>query len=162
MSEIFQKAYQIFHAQKKRCYNKNSPRYKHYGAKGIKVVYSQDKFLSWYVANYPKKKGNWHVGRKDHSKNYTFSNIEFQLAGDNTSERNARWGNPCRTHRKVVARDPKTGKVLGRYDSKRAAAQEWQVSEKTVYNHCQGRTTQFFKYGPGAKTRVGQVVFAWS
>lgn len=44
-----------------------------------------------------------HVGRKDHKKSYTFENLEFQTARENTLEVLQRCGNPTQKITKEIA-----------------------------------------------------------
>lgn len=83
----------IYQEQKARCNKPTHPRYRTYGAKGIRVEYTSKEFIAWYLSAY-KKAGisRPHVGRKDHSKNYCFANIELQTASENTKELHARYG----------------------------------------------------------------------
>lgn len=155
------KAYRVQATQRARCRNKKNERYKSYGGNGVKVLYSTDAFVEWYVKNYPRAPGKWTVGRIDHSDDYCFDNIRFELVGDNVKERNARLGNPGRTHRAVEAFNAVTGKPLKKFTTKQDAAAHYGVSQKTVYNHCEGVTKSAFKYGPKNVTAEG-VRFRWS
>jgi len=134
-------AYTIYYAQKKR--------------KGVRYKFRE--FCYWYVKNLKKKTWEYpHVGRIDHSKPYSFDNIVMQEITENSIERNARLGNPGKTHRKVKAKS--NGKIF-LFPTKQAAAAHFKVSEKTIYNHCQKRTTQHFRFGP----KTGRTVrFSWN
>lgn len=134
-------AYYIFSAQKKR--------------RGVSYKFRE--FCYWFVKNLKRKSWQYpNVGRIDHAKGYSFDNIEMQEQIANIQERNARLGNPGKTHRKVLAIIG--GKKL-EFPTKQAAAKYFGVSEKTVYNHSQGRTNQHFKFGP----RTGRAVrFYWN
>lgn len=93
MSALAKRAQGIFNAQRQRCSNKNNNSYKTYGAKGIRVEYGPREFIGWWLAEYKKKK--WHmasVGRIDHSKNYSFDNIEMVEQADNALEMYERTG----------------------------------------------------------------------
>lgn len=121
------------------------------------VDYKFREFCYWFVKNLKRK--SWvypNVGRLDHSKGYSFPNIEMQEQVANIQERNLRLGNPGKSHRKILA--VINGKKLT-FNSKRDAAKYFGVSEKTVYNHSQGRTNQHFKFGP----KTGRAVrFYWN
>lgn len=144
---IAYKAMQIYNGQKARCENKNSARYYSYGAKGITVEYSRNEFIKWYVKNLPRKKASWAVGRINHEHEYCFKNIRFETISDNVKERNSRHGNPGKSARKVQAIDFRTGKILASFKTMDAAAKKYRINRKTVWNHCHGRTKQFFKFG---------------
>jgi len=113
------------------------------------VCYPLREFLYWYMFHPKGKKLVLpNVARFDHSKPYSWDNIELQEQAENVKERNERRGNPGKTHRAVVAIDAQNGKKLKEFASKRTAAAYFNVSEKTIYNHCQKRTKQPFKFGP--------------
>lgn len=138
MSQLERRAYYIYKNQEKR--------------EGVE--YSWEDFRKWYLCEFQKKK--WkraHVGRKDHDKPYSFSNIEMQEQADNNRERNARRGNPCKSHKKVIA--------ICVFASKVEAAKFFKISEKTVYNHCQNKTNSSFKYGRKAPIQ-GTLRFKWN
>jgi len=121
--------------------------------------YSSRKFVAWWLSNLKKK--NWshpQCGRIDHSKGYFFGNIQMEERSDNTKERNARRGNPSRSHKAVEAVHRKTGKIK-RFKSKVEAATFYSVSEKTVYNHCHGKSLNFVN-GPLSSAR--EVRFRWA
>ncbi len=143
-TELERKAYMIWWRQKCK----------------IGVRYSQKDFIAWYVKEHRRKKlKRPEVGRRDHSKPYSFDNIDLIERTDNLKERNARCGNPGRTHRAVVAYDL-CGNKLGDFESKTAAAKHFGLCDKTVYNHRQGRTALHMKYGrpKGAQ----KVRFEWA
>ncbi len=143
-TELERKAYMIWWRQKCK----------------IGVRYSQKDFITWYVKEHRKKKlKRPEVGRRDHSKPYSFDNVDLIERTDNLKERNARCGNPGRKHKAVCAFSL-TGRRLGKFVSKVEAAKKFGVSEKTVYNHCQGRTSRFMQYGrvKGAQ----KVRFEWA
>lgn len=94
--------------QKDRCKNVNCKSYKWYGAKGIRVEYDSRAFVSWWLHEYAKRE--WikpSVGRIDHSKNYSFDNIEMVEFRDNVLEENARLGHTGRAKRRIVLLDSK-------------------------------------------------------
>lgn len=143
MSYEAQRGYDSFYQQKKRS----------------KVFYTPRQFVHWWLENI-KTRSHWEqptCGRIDHSKWYSFDNIVMQEQSENTAERNSRHGNPGRKHRAVKAICEGIEKT---FISKREAAEYYGVSEKTVYNHCQGRTTQHFRFGIGVKGKKA-VVFEW-
>ena len=84
---FLKKAISSYKCQIQRCYYKSKKDYKYYGAKGIEVSYSKRDFVSWYLFNIKNFKGKKPtVGRIDHSKNYSFDNIEMQELTDNINE----------------------------------------------------------------------------
>ena len=99
MTPLAKKGYIVWRRQRDRCLNKNSMSYKTYGAIGIKVEYSSREFVGWYLSNYIE---GCDVGRIDHSKNYSLTNIEFQTRSQNTIERNNRLGLPKKIGKLVV------------------------------------------------------------
>ncbi len=93
MEPLARKALETIVDQRRRCSNPKNSGYKTYGAKGIKVEYTSRQFIAWYLENIKKFKGKKpSVGRIDHSKNYTFDNIEIQSCSDNAKERCDRLG----------------------------------------------------------------------
>lgn len=120
------------------------------------VLYTLDDFRDWYCKEFRKKKLiRPEVGRFDHSKPYSFDNISLIERLDNIRERNHRCGNPGRKHKKVVA---KFGGKSREFPSKVEAAHFFGVNEKTVYNHCQNKTKQHFKFG---RTLPHALRFEW-
>ena len=159
MSPEIKKVYHTQYGQISRCYYKKCKSYKDYGAKGIRVEYTVREFIGWYLENIKGKKfKKRHVGRIDHSKNYSLDNIELQEASDNVKERNNRLGNPGKTHRKVIAI---VGNKKYKFDTKKEAAIFFKCNEKTIYNHCMNRSKSAFKYGIGIRDRQFKPKFIW-
>lgn len=107
-----------------------------------------------------RHKKNWKcptVSRKNHNKGYIFSNIKLEEKADNIRERNTRCGNPASARYKAVI--AVCAGTRRRFESKSAAATFYNVSAKTVFNHCQNKTTKHFKYGP---KRAEVVRFQWA
>jgi hypothetical protein len=148
-SDLAVRAYVVWCGQKKRA------KWKYKILNGRE--YSAREFIPWWITEFEKKEWVWPtVGRIDHSKGYSFDNIRMEEMSDNVKERNTRLGNPGRTHRKILCVTP-TYQI--ECDSKRSAALWFGISEKTVYNHCQGRTKQAWKYGP--RKEKERVIFSW-
>ena len=106
--KLVKKAYSVFRCQHLRCYFKKHKGYKYYGAKGIRIEYTYDQFIGWYLNNIGDKDPNaHHVGRIDHNKNYSLTNIEIQTPSQNTKEKNTRCGNP-KPPKPVLLFDKKT------------------------------------------------------
>ena len=122
---------------------------------GLTREYSPRQFIAWWLLEISKRPA-WHkptCGRKDHAKGYYFGNIRLEEQSENTAERNERRGNPGKT-RAVDSICLYTGEIIGRFPSKKEAAYAHGVSEKTVYNHCIGKTKSFFKFGPSHNAPV--------
>lgn len=120
--------------------------------------YSSREFISWWLFNIAKKE--WidpTCGRIDHSKGYSFHNIEMQERVDNVKERNERLGNPGRSH-KAVRSYTHGGKHLRSFRSKVEAAAFYKLDEKTIYNHCENKTKQ---HHTGPTTSARKVTFRW-
>lgn len=104
MDKLSGRAYGVWNAQRQRCTNKKSKSFASYGANGICVEYSVRDFIGWWLWQY---KTHGHkmrmagVGRIDHSKNYSFDNIEMIEHSDNAREMYRRTGG-----NKTVARTP--------------------------------------------------------
>lgn len=90
------KAYKSWVDQRQRCTNKNDPRYKWWGAKGIRQEYTAHEFVIWWLKEWVKrpfwKRPN--CSRIDHTKNYTLDNIELLECSENATERIERKGVP--------------------------------------------------------------------
>lgn len=85
------KAYTSVRGQRERCDNPNNKAYKHYGAKGIRVEYTNDEFVEWWkieAAKYPLGT-KLTVDRIDTSKNYCFSNIRLIPWSENVKRSNS-------------------------------------------------------------------------
>lgn len=129
--------------------------------RGWVVGYTSREFIAWWLHEM-RSKPKWKcptISRIDHAKGYYFGNVKLEEKFDNICERNERCGNPGKMHRAVVAFAVPSGVKLRVFASKRDAAKFYGLSEKTVYNHCHGRTRQFFKFGP--QTRKRAVAFKW-
>ena len=90
------KAYKSWCDQRQRCSNPKDPRYKWWGAKGIKVEYSAFEFVQWWLQEArlkgPFKRPN--CSRIDHEKNYSLNNIMLLECAENSKERMDRIGAP--------------------------------------------------------------------
>lgn len=132
MNMVQKKAYKSWKDQRSRCNNSKDPRYYCYGAKGIKSEYSSREFITWFEKEY-NKKNTWkraQCGRIDHSKNYSFDNIELIECSDNVKERNIRCGNPEESI-KIKAINVKTGEVKI-FDSKRLLCREMGIQRNSL------------------------------
>lgn len=71
--------YRVWSAIKQRCYNKNNPNYKHYGAKGITICdewkHSFKTFESWSIENGYKQ--GLSIDRINSTKSYTPDNCRW-------------------------------------------------------------------------------------
>lgn len=82
------KLYHIWTSMKKRCYNKNSQNYSHYGGRGIKICQEwRDDFMNFYnwAMNNGYKEGLT-IDRTDVDKDYSPSNCQW--ANWKTQQRN--------------------------------------------------------------------------
>jgi len=96
-------AYYSHGSQMQRCYNKNNPRYKSYGAKGIKVEYTRRQLIQWVKENVKNLNDpNFVIGRIDHEKNYNFKNIRIETKHFSSKERVERLGSPSKYIRKKM------------------------------------------------------------
>ena len=130
-----EKANKAYSAQKTRCYNSNATQFKYYGGKGIKILYSKDDFIVWWLDHYKNFKGTEaQVGRIDHSKDYSFDNIEMVDKSVNCKERIRRNGTPI-PMRPVVAINKLTGEKTKHISSCHAS---WATghSQSTVLRQC--------------------------
>lgn len=136
MSPAAIKAYGAYRGQLKRCYKSYSNSYDDYGAKGIRVEYETREFMFWYMEKLKTFSGvDPVVGRIDHSKNYSFGNIEMISRTENTKERNERYGNP--TAAKPVVVTKLDGSFVAEYPSGRAASRATGVCQADVQRCCQ-------------------------
>lgn len=97
---INQKEYHAWEAMKQRCYNKNNPRYKDYGGRGIIVckewINDFQKFLQ-DVGNAPSS--NSVLDRIDNDKNYEYNNVEwttYKISGNNQRRYRVKRAGVCR------------------------------------------------------------------
>ena len=67
----------IWQAMKARCYSPSSPRYKNYGARGIKVCHSWLNFENFYKDNKDYYQRGLSIDRIDKDKDYTPSNVQW-------------------------------------------------------------------------------------
>lgn len=93
----YPRLYGIFHGIKKRCYNKNEPRYKDYGGRGIKMCDEWlksadgfDRFVDWALANgYTDEMS---IDRVDVDGDYSPDNCRwFTLQQQSLNKRQTRW-----------------------------------------------------------------------
>ncbi len=143
MSPAVAKAYQSWLDQRKRCNNKNSMSYRWYGAKGIQVEYSSREFTSWYLEQF--KKRDWKqptVGRIDHSKNYSFDNIEMQERSDNSSEcaKRTNGGVGKKPSKKILVLLRDTLEPVMFFASRKEASEITGIGAKNIWLICNGDT----------------------
>lgn len=131
-------AYTAWANQRRRCYTKSNPRYKDNGAKGLGVSYSARELISWYLFNISKFNGtNPSIGRKDHSKGYSFDNIQIESLADNSMERIKRVGT-TRPRRSIHIIDAKTNKIIKTVASSFDVEKETGVRNTHVSKYCKG------------------------
>jgi hypothetical protein len=142
-------AYSSWLAQKAKCYRKNHPDYKWYGAKGIRVDYGSRWFVSWWIHNLKLFNGKRPTcGRIDHDKNYCSENIVMQDSGDNAREswlrNNIGYKNKMgirmqiKNGHKVYVICKKSKDVIAIIPSKREAANLFGTSKRTMDMICRG------------------------
>jgi hypothetical protein len=74
------KTYKAWLNIKNRCFNKNTPDYKFYGAKGITMSeFFREDFMNFYneVGEAPKDGQNWSIDRIDNTKGYEQGNLRW-------------------------------------------------------------------------------------
>ena len=97
------KAYRSRHAELQRCNNKNHPRYKYYGAKGIRVDYTARELLFWIVESIDDfSRSNFIIGRIDHNKNYSIDNIRIESPSESSKDVFRRHGSPSKYQMKRI------------------------------------------------------------
>jgi hypothetical protein len=132
------KARNCFHNQRRRCYTKTNPRYKDNGAKGITVDYTLKEFTEWFIENYkefPGQKSS--VGRIDHSKGYSLSNIRFESLAENSMERINRCGT-TKPRKRVLIRCELVGEDVFIAESGHDAAKLTGIQSAHVSKYCSG------------------------
>jgi hypothetical protein len=135
----YRKVYMAYRDQNRRCYDISCKEFPWYGAKGIRVEYSFDDFLSWWIQ---EKDLNPHlekysVGRKDHTKNYSLDNIELVSKSQNSKERINRKGTPI-PRRKVSVFKGK--KFIRTFESAKAAAETLGLHQSNIIEILNGNT----------------------
>lgn len=116
-----------------RC--KRHPKYK-----GLPVGFTAKQFAYWWIVqNRFFKIENPTVGRIDHSKGYTFDNIELQSLSDNSKEARKRCGTSIKPHPVKMI---KNGSHIATVPSLRLAAIYSQLDLKSVQNVIRGKLKQ--------------------
>jgi hypothetical protein len=136
MSPEVRRAYGVFRQQGQRCTNPNSPGYRRYGARGIRVRYTSREFIGWFLYQLAKNPGLKapSCGRIDHDKDYSFDNIELVEHAENSREANHRWG-----QRKLVKVMAKVSNVWLHFRCVGEAARVFRVSVYLLRAHLDGR-----------------------
>lgn len=94
------------------------------------VSYGAREFIAWWLDKIKDFNGNRPTcGRKDHSKGYSFDNIELQDASENSRERCDRLGAPALLRRRKIVMD---GII---FESVRDACRKLNLSPGTVGYH---------------------------
>lgn len=137
--QILKKAHASFHGQRGRCYNEKNPKFKTYGAKGIRVEYSKPEFMEWYLREYKSFNGeDPTIGRIDHSGNYSFENIRFESLYDNSMERIERVGTTV-PRKRVFIIDFETGEKLMLATSMIEAGRLAETNPNHIPKYCNGQ-----------------------
>ena len=126
----FYRAYKSWADQKSRCYNPNDPRFKWWGAKGIKVEYTSLDFIKWWDIQM-KRNGSLkrpNCSRIDHSKNYSLDNIELLECSENSRET---WVRSKRKSIGIIAIHRFEGKVLY-FNSAHSASKATNVAQSAI------------------------------
>ena len=86
MSPRVEFAYNAWKNQRKRCRNPRGKDFKNYGGNGINVEYSSREFIDWFLKNTSDEDYRYVVGRIDHSKGYSFDNIQLETRRQSSLE----------------------------------------------------------------------------
>lgn len=133
VDEVIRTIY-VHNSQVQRCRNIGDKNYSGYGAKGIKVSYTKKEFVKWWVANKPWDFDKPTCGRKDHTKGYSFDNIEMQEMVFNCGE-------VMRRVDGLKARIPvrmfdSRGQLAGAFVSTFEVQKQFGIAKSSVYNVC--------------------------
>jgi hypothetical protein len=148
--ESFQyKAYTSVRGQRERCDNPNNKAYKHYGAKGIKVEYTNDEFVEWWEKEAAKYSPGTKltVDRIDTNKNYCFENIQLIPWAENV-----RKSNSSRISRYFAILNWDNLEIIDIVTSMKMVKEFTGMSIPTILKHCkEGRPCRnsrnyYFKY----------------
>ena len=82
--------YKHWKSGRSRCNNKNASNYKYYGGRGIKFLLTHEEISSLWNKVDSKNFKQPQLSRKNHNKDYTYSNCYFVDKKSNVSERNSR------------------------------------------------------------------------
>lgn len=92
------RVYSSWMSIKQRCYYENSPSYKNYGAKGIKMCSEwKNSFSSFLLGVGEPPEGDYVLSRKQDKGDYVPGNCEWKLRAVNTAEREAAKGESVHT-----------------------------------------------------------------
>jgi hypothetical protein len=117
----YEKIYGIHEQMLARCYNKNNPRYKRYGGRGIKVCRRWHSFANFY-ADMGDRPENKTLDRRDNDGDYKPANCRWASAYEQSNNKH--------TSRKV--------KINGRVQSMAQWAREYGLNRGTVYSRFRG------------------------
>lgn len=143
------RAHRIFHNQRARCYNKNHPCYKFYGAKGIQMEYTVREFVGWWLYHVSLKDYRLPTtGRLDHSANYSFDNMEIQEQRDNSLEAASRNGHTGGYPPIPIAQIDDEGNIIATFPSKAEAERQLKLSSGSTSSVTSGKYKQIngFKF----------------
>lgn len=155
---LVKKASVCFDNQVRRCNCISNPRFKTYGAKGIKVDYTKRQFIKWFIDNYPKKMKAPSVGRIDHLRNYKFNNIRFEELSDNSIERINRIGSIKERKRIIIFQNDLQ---IGVVNSLNEASRFTGVCAGHISKYCNGKLNKSkegysFKYADKAQQSLNK------
>lgn len=146
LSREYLRVWYAYCNQRRRCYNKSNTRYDQYGKKGCRVEYSFRELLGWYYENRNEDQAlNQIIGRIDHEKGYSLSNIRLETKSYSSKERIDRVGIP-NPRRKVKIIDAKSKKLLKVVNSCLLASVETGMSLSSVQRILHKQTKKQLKY----------------
>jgi hypothetical protein len=137
LPDNIKRPYYAFFNQKSRCGNPSNGRYKTYGGKGIKVEYSLEELIDWYIN---ESNGESFldptIGRINHNKNYSLDNIQIQERIENSQERQKRCG-PSIPNKPIKIKNLITGQeMIANCCSN--ASELTGIPKTTIRNQCYG------------------------
>lgn len=122
------KALTAYENEVARCTRPSHEDYKYYGAMGIRVEYTKKEFIGWYLwqlsRNTDLKRPS--INRLDHTKNYSFGNIEMMELSVNSGERNTRHLPIWSTAVNVLT---KNNEIIATFKTARSCASYFNISE---------------------------------
>lgn len=84
--------YHIYHGMKQRCFNPNTPRYEHYGGRGITIcnewLNSYDSFREWSIEHGYRECAGLSIDRIDNDGDYSPDNCQWITIGENSAKSN--------------------------------------------------------------------------
>lgn len=131
MSRSEKQGYVSWENQRARCYRKNHPYFKYYGANGIQVKYDARSFIGWWLFNLKKKK--WKdptVDRINNNKHYSFDNIRMVERIENSRESCIRNAIGIKAI-PIICKSKLTGEIITCFGSTSSAANFFKIIHAT-------------------------------